>query len=110
MKKYILATVLTLGMTSTAFANKCGYSSDEGWIALLMLSSIVSAPTGMTILVSGGNCRDEILNLREDAFKYKMTGEMSEVLKANIESGKKAKPDLTEEQLVNKFMSMQVED
>ncbi|MBO9666071.1 MAG: hypothetical protein J7501_04600 [Bdellovibrio sp.] len=104
MKKLVLATLIASLPLKPAFA-ACGW---RGITATVMVLTITSAPTGLTMLYLG-YCRDEVLNLQEAAIQYKMTGEMSELLKASIVEAKQINDQLTEDQIVDKFINFQVE-
>lgn len=101
--KIILATVMLLSTLSTQAHAYCDYAEAYG---LVMIATITSAPTGTTILLMGDNAcrRDEILNVKEDAIAYGMTGETSPLLQVAIEQVQKSNPGLSADEIALGFM------
>ncbi|MBO9666072.1 MAG: hypothetical protein J7501_04605 [Bdellovibrio sp.] len=107
MKKALLVILISTLPLQPAFAGAiedldCKAASVLG---TLMILSITSAPTGTGILMEEG-CKSTLLILQEDSIQYKMTGEMSELLQASVLEAQKSVNQLTEDQIVDKFLSI----
>ena len=109
--KMLLALAVVMCTTQSAHASYCDTAGvAEGVLGWFAIVTITSAPTGTTVLLSS-NClnRDAILNLKDAAIEYRMTGEMNPILLEGLREGKKASPELTEEQILSKFIHMTVQ-
>lgn len=111
IQKMLLGLAMVMSATPSAHASYCDTAGVAeavlGWFALV---TITSAPTGTTVLVSS-QCgyRDAFLNLKDAAIEYRMTGEMNPILLEGLREGQEASPELTEEQILNKFIHMNVQ-
>lgn len=75
--------------------------------AYIMILSVTSAPTGSTLLtVNSFDCRDQILNVKEDAIGYMMTGQVSPILESAITEVKKMRPEMDEEDIISGFFNI----
>lgn len=109
MKKMSLAIALVSMMgTSNAFAFASSDCSGNSILAWGMILTITSAPTGTTIGIAACD-RDVVLNLKEEAMQYQLTGEASTILKEAVAAGKKAQPNLSEEAIIEKFLAVKVQ-
>jgi hypothetical protein len=62
-------------------------------------------PTTATTYISM-DCRLEALNVKEDALKYRMTGEASELLRGVVQRQHQLAPELSENQIIEKFINV----
>ena len=111
MKKMILALFVFSNLLAYSAQASCGCSGGGSEICevapYIMMLSITSAPTGTLMLTSDGiACRDEFLGVREEAVRYKVTGEASPLLQSMVTSIKKVETHLTSEQIISKIISV----
>jgi hypothetical protein len=104
MKKLIISALILIGSMQSAQASQCDFVGFYGYALIL---TITFAPTGTTILVDS-NCRQEALVLKEDALKFRLTGEASTYLQESVKAGRQANPELSEDQVVDKFIKVNV--
>lgn len=106
--KWALAAAISFGSLQGAKANSC--NDDYTLVAVMMIGTVTLAPTGTTFLTTGAiACRDRALILKEDATEYRMSGQMTPVLKSGIEAAQKHFSDLDEETIVSKLIDAKID-
>jgi F420-0:gamma-glutamyl ligase-like protein len=111
MSKLLVGFFISFSALQPAHASYC----DNAGILPVMLgyfaiATITSAPTGTTlVLTSECSFRDAVLNLKDTAVEYRMTGEVSPILLEGLREGHAASPELSDEEIINKFIHVNVQ-
>jgi len=75
------------------------------YLAGVGILSVTSAPTGTTLLLGistdNEDCRDELLLAREDALKYRFTGELTPFLQQQLREVEAIDASISIEQIIN---------
>ena len=102
--KMMLLTVAALVVFAAPQANACTDMELSGGLDFLMV--VTSAPT-ITTVAAAGACRDEILNAKEAAVEYRMSGKMSPVLQSSIDAVQKEQ-NLSAETIIDRLISVKL--
>lgn len=110
MKRNALILSLLLSLNAIAPIAHAETCRDYAFGSLMAFGMITLAPTGTTMAtMAAESCtrRDVIVNVKEDAIAYGLTGEVSPLLQQAVEQQRKATPELTDEEIVALFTTLE---
>lgn len=109
--KGLILSAAMVASTLGAVNAQAGQCNDLTVLGTVLILSVTSAPTGTSVFTTGSvnGCynRDMILNVKEDAVTYGMTGEVSPLLHQAVEAVKLSKPEMSDEAIAQSFVNIQ---
>jgi hypothetical protein len=111
MKKFfvILSIAASLSVPQTSHASEQCEITRLG--AMMMFMTLTLAPTGTSfwLSVETGNCREEVLAIKEDAQQFAITGEVSPLLQTAFAGAKSVHPGMSNDEMAVRFIGLNLE-